>query len=679
MKSFVLSLLLIIFTATVAESQLVNKWESIDNTTRNYTYQMRTKIMDALDKDKLISFDSDVANTGWFVKYTTDGGKTFDKILQTTSFQYDFHSLSFPADEHFYIVGDSTEYLTMVGFNDYYKRTAILFSSFDGGKNWNYFKFDSNSTIRNIDMASAKLGLASKMTVGNYYNNTVISYGDTLLWTDDGFQTIQKITLPVENMLVASIKMFDEDNFVILVQKSSQSIRKYIKTSDRGKTWVDFADAQSTRIIEFVDQNTAFRVDDRRKESNPDQWETLISKTTDGGNSWLGLFTPTDEKWTDYRALTISCADENNILIGGLYSMIYKSTDGGITWLKHNLPNGVDGGIDMEYDAVREVMYLEKDVAYAIAARLMFKMGTEMNLMRPYLFAHSNRVSPIDLKVSWTSVEGALSYRYQLAKATSNNVYSYEVFNNPVLDTIVDSLEIMLPDLDYDQCYYARVKALGEGIESDWFIRASHFCTFVDNNFVIPPKFIKPLSGERIKTSEIEFIWTSVSGAELYEFQLNNMPYFQSNLLSDETTTDTSITIPTPSYENTDFVARVRVNDGKIISEWRYLTFRLADPLSINVSISESGIEIFPNPASDFITINMESIRACSNGNNNGASPIASIEIFDMLGLEVMNVGTGLELSTLRIDISHLPAGMYFIKIIGSNGACSIVEKFVKL
>src|SRR5690606_25273926 len=98
-------------------------------------------------------------------------------------------------------------------------------------------------------------------TVGNYYNNTVISHGDTLLWTDDGFQTIQKITLPVENMLVASIKMFDEDNFVILVQENSQSIRKYIKTSDRGKTWVDFADAPNTRIIEFVDQNTAFRVD----------------------------------------------------------------------------------------------------------------------------------------------------------------------------------------------------------------------------------------------------------------------------------------------------------------------------------------------------------------------------------------------------------------------------------
>ncbi|MDX9791557.1 MAG: hypothetical protein RBT61_12060, partial [Candidatus Kapabacteria bacterium] len=648
MKYFVLSLLLIILTVSVAESQLVNKWESIDNTARNYTYQMRTKIMDALDKDKLISFDSDLANTGWFVKYTSDGGKTFDKILQTTSFQYDFHSLSFPADGHFYIVGDSSEYLTMVGYNTYYKRTAMLISSFDGGQNWNYIKFDSNSTIRYIDMASAKLGVASKMTVGNYYNNTVISHGDTLLWTDDGFQTIQKITLPVENMLVASIKMFDEDNFVILVQENSQSIRKYIKTSDRGKTWVDFADAPNTRIIEFVDQNTAFRVDDRPKESNPDQWETLISKTTDGGNSWLELFTPTDEKWTDYRALTISCADENNILIGGLYSMVFKSTDGGLTWIKNNFPNGVSGGIDMEYDDVREIVYPEKDVAYAIAARLMFKMGTEMNLMRPYLYAFVDRVSPIDLKVSWTSVEGALNYRYQLAVPTSDNVYSYDKFNNIAIDTVVENYDLILPDLEYNKCYYARIKALGEGIESDWFIRANHFCTFVDNNFVIPPKFVRPLSGESIKTSEIEFIWTSVSNAELYEFQLNNMPYFQSNLLSDETTTDTSITIPTPSYENTDFVARVRVNDGKIMSEWRYLTFRIADPASMNANNSKSGIVIYPNPTSDFITITEL---------NNGLQPIVhKVQIFEVLGIEVMAESIHPTTSSHQMNVEKLRA-----------------------
>jgi photosystem II stability/assembly factor-like uncharacterized protein len=664
MKNFVLSLMLIIITATVAESQLVNRWEAVDTSSRNYTNFGRSKIMDALDKDKLISFDSEVANTGWFVKYTTDGGKTFDKILQTNNFQYDLHSLSFPAEEHFYIVGDTSEYLTTVGFNTYYKRTAILFTSFDSGQNWNYIKFDSNSTIRFIDMASAKMGIAAKRVISNYYNTTADNHGDTLLWTDDGFQTIQKISLPIENLLVNEIKVFDEDTFVILVQKSSESIRKYIKTTDRGITWVDFAEAPNTRIIDFIDQNIAYKIDDRRKESNPDQWETLVSKTIDGGNSWIELFTPTNPKWTDYRAVTISCIDEENALIVGTNSMIYKTTDGGMTWLKQNLPNGVNGGIDMEYDAVREIIYLEKDAAYAIGGRMMFKMTGEMNLQRPYLNYFGYRVPPFDLPVNWTSVEGAKSYRYQLAKASSDNTYNYDLFNNPVVDTIVDNLEIILPDLDYNQCYYGRVKAIGDGIESDWFIRASHFCTFVDENSVLAPIFIKPLSGERIKTSEIEFIWTSVPNAEMYEFQFNNSSLFQLNILADETTADTSITIPTPSYENVNFFARVRVNDGNIISEWRYLIFRLADPTSVELNIVEDGIRIFPNPASDYIEINLDRWTPPSSISPSVRWSPSEIKIYNTLGECVRNLTPTLsEGEGVRIDISHLPRGVYYIRI----------------
>jgi hypothetical protein len=56
------------------------------------------------------------------------------------------------------------------------------------------------------------------------------------------------------------------------------------------------------------------------------------------------------------------------------------------------------------------------------------------------------------------------------------------------------------------------------------------------------------------------------------------------------------------------------------------------------------------------------------------------VKIFDMLGLEIMSVGigldlssNGLDLSTQKIDVSHLSAGVYFIRI-GNK-----VEKFVKM
>ncbi|MFA5512198.1 MAG: T9SS type A sorting domain-containing protein [Candidatus Kapaibacterium sp.] len=63
-------------------------------------------------------------------------------------------------------------------------------------------------------------------------------------------------------------------------------------------------------------------------------------------------------------------------------------------------------------------------------------------------------------------------------------------------------------------------------------------------------------------------------------------------------------------------------------------------------------------------------IKASFHYNDFGRS---YIQIFDVLGIEVMSIGSGLYQSQQRIDISHLPAGVYFVKI-GDK-----VEKFVKM
>ncbi|MDT3739093.1 MAG: T9SS type A sorting domain-containing protein [Candidatus Kapabacteria bacterium] len=76
-----------------------------------------------------------------------------------------------------------------------------------------------------------------------------------------------------------------------------------------------------------------------------------------------------------------------------------------------------------------------------------------------------------------------------------------------------------------------------------------------------------------------------------------------------------------------------------------------------------NNYNISPNPASDFIDINL----------NNEASinAFGKVQIFDILGLEVGQ--SSLIDGNNRIDISHLPAGVYFIRI-GDK-----VEKFVKM
>jgi hypothetical protein len=54
-------------------------------------------------------------------------------------------------------------------------------------------------------------------------------------------------------------------------------------------------------------------------------------------------------------------------------------------------------------------------------------------------------------------------------------------------------------------------------------------------------------------------------------------------------------------------------------------------------------------------------------------SEVYNLQIFDVLGIEVISVETGLRPVSTKVDVSHLSSGVYFIKI-GDK-----VQKFVKM
>ena len=93
-------------------------------------------------------------------------------------------------------------------------------------------------------------------------------------------------------------------------------------------------------------------------------------------------------------------------------------------------------------------------------------------------------------------------------------------------------------------------------------------------------------------------------------------------------------------------------------------------------------IIVQPNPATEYIIINLSSINPTLK---RGVEGEVVVEIYDVMGVlvaqtssSVFNGQTGTS-DPPRIDISHLSPGVYFVKIHGSNGASSVVEKFVKM
>jgi len=90
-------------------------------------------------------------------------------------------------------------------------------------------------------------------------------------------------------------------------------------------------------------------------------------------------------------------------------------------------------------------------------------------------------------------------------------------------------------------------------------------------------------------------------------------------------------------------------------------------PVGIDEWRIENGeLKIYPNPTSGEIQVTSYELQ------------VTSIEIFDVMGRMVANVGAlrATPLQDGTINISHLPSGIYFIRIQTETG--TITQKIIK-
>lgn len=81
--------------------------------------------------------------------------------------------------------------------------------------------------------------------------------------------------------------------------------------------------------------------------------------------------------------------------------------------------------------------------------------------------------------------------------------------------------------------------------------------------------------------------------------------------------------------------------------------------VAVKTVLNNSDVRIYPNPVSDFLSIETEKIN-----------PV-SIEVYDVCGNKIMDV-----ISSNKIDVSMLKSGIYFLRINGLENL--IVSKFIK-
>jgi len=96
-----------------------------------------------------------------------------------------------------------------------------------------------------------------------------------------------------------------------------------------------------------------------------------------------------------------------------------------------------------------------------------------------------------------------------------------------------------------------------------------------------------------------------------------------------------------------------------------YYIIEYDETQSINY-INKINFEIYPNPTSDFITINSENIEK-----------IETIRLISITGAKTYQMNTN-NIGSIQIDMNYLPAGIYFIALYDKNNKLIGNEKIIK-
>lgn len=238
-----------------------------------------------------------------------------------------------------------------------------------------------------------------------------------------------------------------------------------------------------------------------------------------------------------------------------------------------------------------------------------------------------------------------------------------ENFSNIIVDTtLLGSLSLSFNKCNLNSKYYWKVRSINVNTVSDF----SEVRLFVASEPFI--SIAIPNGGEvweKDGTNKIIRWDKNIDDLVKIELLKNNASIL---VIKDSLVCPTGAfgwNIPESVIPDSNYKIRVTSIKDKLLTTISESNFTIKNGVSVNENLSENIIfSVSPNPAADYVEIN---VRANDNLSLQG------ILIYNTLGECVLNLGVQYLEPKQRIEISSLPAGMYFVRI---GNSCL---KFIKI
>jgi photosystem II stability/assembly factor-like uncharacterized protein len=583
---------------------------------------------------------------------TTDGGLTWTRLLHNgENFLYKFLGGAHPTRDRMVVIADSSSYANNVEVH-----LGHIYASSDAGATWARLMRQSDGRFTSLSMIDGRIGI-----IGLFVPSTP---NDSILETSDGGVTWRSHALPTGVRNPSDVHAFGAGFWSVRAADVSNDSVYHYRTVDTGRTWSRRPLPPGIKSFHFIDSSTSWAVGVvSPPRGSTDPARDLILRSTDAGASWQTMLdTALESTWGLYD---IDFADQSNGLATGGMGKIYRTTDGGVTWVREYAPEERA----YEYLMLYEVEYAAIDEALARSTdwSVIAYRGAR-TLVAPRILEPVTNLSPrpLEATIVWSAVQGATAYDLQIGDTVyEHNTVNHRYFDEPYLERFGLTDTTLDVTLGEHRQYIIRVRARNESQVGDWSPRV-RVRTVGDAPRVASPTIIEPADGAIDQPLALDVRWTSVDVAVGYDFTLALEPSFIVTHTHEEQQDGTTMHLA-GLYPNTRYYVRVRARDRDgVTSPYSVITF-LTDDVSTapDHSVIAFSATVQPNTASDRTTLRLELAHAGTIG----------IRIIDAAGAEVLqrpeaSLDAGSHLITL--DVATLPIGRYFVLLESSGGDLSL-------